>query len=120
MLTNLGDLYKESGHTIQGSFAAVSKPNFASKYSLENSRRDLHNALLCTVFGIHNSKTGEPFSKLDGEGGGSLFCRPACLRKKETAAATKFLARLTRFFLAFTALNAFTTSARKRLTNAGI
>ena len=24
-------------------------PNFASKYSLESSRRDLHNALLCTV-----------------------------------------------------------------------
>ena len=28
---------------------AVSKPNFASKYSLKSSRRDLHNALLCTV-----------------------------------------------------------------------
>ena len=34
---------------LQGSFSAVSKPNFASKYSLESSRRDLHNALLCTV-----------------------------------------------------------------------
>ena len=34
------------GH--EGSFSAVSKPNFASKYALENSRRDLHNALLCT------------------------------------------------------------------------
>ena len=33
-----------------GSFSAVSKPNFASKYSLESSLRDLHNALLCTVF----------------------------------------------------------------------
>ena len=32
-----------------GSFAAVSKPNFASKYSLESSRRDPQNALLCTV-----------------------------------------------------------------------
>ena len=30
--------------------SAVSKPNFASKYSLESSRRDLHNALLCTLF----------------------------------------------------------------------
>ena len=39
----------ESGQTLQGSFSAVSKPNFASKYSLENSRRDLHNALLCTA-----------------------------------------------------------------------
>ena len=35
--------------TLQGSFSAVSKPKFASKYSLESSRRDLHNALLCTV-----------------------------------------------------------------------
>ena len=34
---------------LQGSVSAVSKPNFASKYSLESSRRDLHNALLCTV-----------------------------------------------------------------------
>ena len=32
---NLGDLYAESGQTLQGSFSAVSKPNFASKYSLE-------------------------------------------------------------------------------------
>ena len=31
--------------TLEGSFSAVSKPNFASKYSLESSRRDLHNAL---------------------------------------------------------------------------
>ena len=46
----LGDLYAESGQTLQGSFSAVSKPNFASKYSLESSRRDLHNALLCTAF----------------------------------------------------------------------
>ena len=32
----------------KGSFSAVSTPIFASKYSLESSRRDLHNALLCT------------------------------------------------------------------------
>ena len=31
----LGDLYTESGQTLQGSFLAVSKPNFASKYALE-------------------------------------------------------------------------------------
>ena len=36
--------------TLRDSFSAVSKPNLASKYSLESSRRDLHNALLCTVF----------------------------------------------------------------------
>ena len=35
--------------TVKGSFLAVSKPNFASKYALESSRRDLQNALLCTV-----------------------------------------------------------------------
>ena len=31
--------------TSRGSFSAVSTPIFASKYSLESSRRDLHNAL---------------------------------------------------------------------------
>ena len=35
--------------TLEGSFSAVSKPIFACKYALESSRRDLHNALLCTV-----------------------------------------------------------------------
>ena len=40
--------------TLQGSFSAVSKPNFASKHSLESSCRDLHNALLCTVFQSQN------------------------------------------------------------------
>ena len=34
---HLGDLYAESGQTLQGSFSAVSKPNFASKYSFESS-----------------------------------------------------------------------------------
>ena len=42
---HLGDLYTESGQTLHGSFSAVSKPNFASKYAFESSRRDLHNAL---------------------------------------------------------------------------
>ena len=35
--------------TFQGSFSAVSKPNLARKYAFESSRRDLHNALLCTA-----------------------------------------------------------------------
>ena len=30
-----GDLYTESGQTLQGSFSAVSKPIFAAKYSSE-------------------------------------------------------------------------------------
>ena len=38
--------------TLKGSFSAVSKPNFASKYALESSR--LHNALLCTVLNAQN------------------------------------------------------------------
>ena len=46
---DLGDLYTESGQTLQSSFSAVSKPIFATKYSLESSRRDLQNALLCTA-----------------------------------------------------------------------
>ena len=46
LLVHLGDLYTESGQSLQGSFSAVSKPKFASKYSLESSRQDLHNALL--------------------------------------------------------------------------
>ena len=46
---DLGNLYAESGQTLQGSFSAVSKQNFARNYSLESSRRDLHNALLCTA-----------------------------------------------------------------------
>ena len=32
---DLGNLYAESRQPLQGSFSAVSKPNFASKYSLE-------------------------------------------------------------------------------------
>ena len=35
--------------TLKGSFSAVSKPNIASEYALESSRRDLQNALLRTV-----------------------------------------------------------------------
>ena len=41
---------------LMGSFSAVSKPNFASKYAFESSRRDLHNALLCTALKSHFSK----------------------------------------------------------------
>ena len=37
------------GQTWQGSFSSVSKPNFARKYALESSRRDLQNTLLRTV-----------------------------------------------------------------------
>ena len=48
-LSTLGWLHRSIGQTSQGSFSVVSKSNFASKYSLESSRRDLHNALLCTV-----------------------------------------------------------------------
>ena len=33
--------------------------NDRSNNSLESSRRDLHNALLCTASGIHNRKLGK-------------------------------------------------------------
>ena len=36
-----------------GSSSAVSKQNFASKYAFKSSRRDLHNALLCTALQSH-------------------------------------------------------------------
>ena len=38
---------------LQGSFSAVSKPNFAIKFSFESSRRDLHNTILCTALQSH-------------------------------------------------------------------
>ena len=41
------------GLTLEGSSSAVPKPNFASKYAFESSRRDLHNALLCTALQSH-------------------------------------------------------------------
>ena len=49
-----------SPQTSRGSFSAVSTPIFASKYSLESSRRDLHNALLCTVLQTQNFSQKSP------------------------------------------------------------
>ena len=46
--------------TSRGSFSAVSTLIFASKYSLESSRRDLHNALLCTVLQTQNFSQKSP------------------------------------------------------------
>ena len=40
---------KMMDYTIVIFDTAVSKPNFASKYAFESSRRDLHNELLCTA-----------------------------------------------------------------------
>ena len=37
-----------SGARFEGSFSVVSKPNFASKYAFESSRRDLQNTLFYT------------------------------------------------------------------------
>ena len=45
----MGAAGRSIGQTLQGSFSAVSKPNFASRYSFESSRRDLHNTVLCTA-----------------------------------------------------------------------
>ena len=46
------------GQTLEGSFSAVSMPNFASKYAFESSRRDVHNALLCTALQSHFLSNG--------------------------------------------------------------
>ena len=43
------NFYAENGHTLRGSFSAVSKPMFATKYSSDSSRPDLHNALHSSV-----------------------------------------------------------------------
>ena len=50
--------------TLEGSFSAVSKPNFASKYAFESSRRDLHNALLCTAPKSHFFKKLVEFARI--------------------------------------------------------
>ena len=44
----MGICTRKAGRLGQGSFSAVSKPIVATKHSLENSRRDLHNALRST------------------------------------------------------------------------
>ena len=46
--------------TSRDSFLAVSTPIFESKYSLESSRRDLQNALLCTGLESNPQKAGKP------------------------------------------------------------
>ena len=48
------------GQTWQGSFSALSRPNFARKYAFESSRRYLHNALLCTVLQSQNFSQKSP------------------------------------------------------------
>ena len=60
--------WRPTRQTLERSFSAVSKRNFASKYALENSRRDLQNTILCTVLEANPKKRGKsfaPFSKLN-------------------------------------------------------
>ena len=40
-ISNLSLIFQPNEQTLQGSFSSVSTPNFASKYSLESSWRDL-------------------------------------------------------------------------------
>ena len=49
ILARLREAGLDVRETLEGSFSAGSKPNFASKHAFESSRRDLHNALLCTA-----------------------------------------------------------------------
>ena len=65
--------------TLEVSFSIVSKPKFASKYAFESSRRDLHNALLCTAFGIHNRKL--LCTALQSKCFLSKFCQKKCKNK---------------------------------------
>ena len=53
---------------LEGSFSAVSEPNFASKYTFESSRRDLHNAFLCTALQSHRHVCGMISSREPGFG----------------------------------------------------
>ena len=102
---DLGDLYAESGQTLQGSFSAgwlgdrmnhqklivpeapfsaVSKPNFASKYSLESSRRDLHNALLITAL----ESIGENWGKKNAPGPKHTLEK---MKRRSAGASTRYL-----------------------------
>ena len=60
-------IHRSIGQTLQSSFSAVSKPNFARKYAFESSRRDLHNALFC--------RASNPNSELCNLNFLSKFCR---------------------------------------------
>ena len=60
-ISNLSLIFQQNQQTLQGSFSSVSTPIFASKYSLESSRRDLHNALLCTVLQSNFSQKSSTF-----------------------------------------------------------
>ena len=90
--------------TSRGSFSAVSTPIFASKYSLESSRRDLHNALLCTVLQSQN------FSQKS-----ATFFREWVLNFR----FFHFLRRILHFFLRMfdEILSGFRDKFRKRVTS---
>ena len=81
------------GQTLEGSFSAVSKPNFASKYAFESSRRDLHNALLCTAPKSHFfqkiSRICQNLRKLSEILRNSEFFNPIFCEKIEIAAVQK-------------------------------
>ena len=80
--------------TLEGSFSAVSKPNFASKYAFESSRRDLHNALLCTAPKSHFfqkiSRICQNLRKFSEILRNSQFFKPIFCEKFEIAAVQKY------------------------------
>ena len=49
-ISNLSLIFQPNEQTLQGSFSSVSTPNFASKYSLESSWRDLQDLIRFTCF----------------------------------------------------------------------
>ena len=48
LVSQYPSILRQAGQTFEGPFSAVSKPICGSKYSVESSRRDLHNSDLCT------------------------------------------------------------------------
>ena len=61
-ISNLTLIFHPNEQTLQGSFSAVSTPNFARKYSLESSRRGLHSAILCTF--LVDARLGEEYTNM--------------------------------------------------------
>ena len=79
--------------TLEGSFSAVSKRNFTSKYAFESSRRALHNALLCTALKSHffrkNGRICENLRKFSEILRNSQFFEPIFCENFEIAAVQK-------------------------------
>ena len=78
----LGDLYTESGQTLQGSFSAVSAPIVASKYAFFRIFRDLQDAHTFAPLEIENlSKNSSNFL---------VFCKKFCKNRYFSTLSIEF------------------------------